>query len=145
MPDFAKVKIDHRIKSWPQFFQPMIEGIKKHDMRNLRDRAYNVGQVLLLQEFDPFGGGYTGREAAFRITYVTSNTTPCALSSAALANDFAILSLELLSVCPGNAMPETAQPTFDFAVAVDNTLLESFLMNCTRVHTDVLRNGHTAH
>lgn len=91
-------QIDHRIKSWPQFFQPMIEGIKKHDMRNMRDRPYRVGQVLLLQEFDPFGGGYTGREAAFRITYITSNVTPCALSSAALANDFAILSLELLHI-----------------------------------------------
>jgi hypothetical protein len=90
---------DYEVKSWPAFFAPMIAGVKKHDMRNKRDRAYSVGDTVLLREFDPFGSGYTGRSAVFRITYITSNDTPCALSSAGLDNDMAILSMELVEVC----------------------------------------------
>lgn len=103
LPDVAWVPLDphpvvyeYEVKSWPQFFQPMIDGVKKHDMRNKRDREYKVGDRMLLREYDPFGGGYTGRSAVFEITYITSNDTPCALSSAGLGDDMAILSVELI-------------------------------------------------
>lgn len=89
---------DYDVKSWPQFFSKMITGQKKHDMRNKRDRSYKVGDKMLLREFDPFGGGYTGRFAVALITYITSNDTPCALSSVGLGDDMAILSLEILEV-----------------------------------------------
>jgi hypothetical protein len=88
--------ITHKVKSWPQYFQPMIDGIKKHDMRNMKDREYNVGDKLLLQEYDPFKGEYTHREALFEITYITSRDTPCALSSAMLEDNACILSLKLI-------------------------------------------------
>lgn len=84
----------HVVKSWPQYFQPLVDGVKKHDMRNMRDRKYKVGDTLTLCEYDPFGTGYTGRESVFRITYITSKETPCALSSAMLDDDGCILSLE---------------------------------------------------
>jgi hypothetical protein len=51
---------------------------------------------VLLCEYDPFGGGYTGRWALFEITYITSNDTPCAMSSNALARDACILSVSLI-------------------------------------------------
>lgn len=89
---------EHVVKSWPQFFDPMLNGIKKHDMRNLKDRDYKVNDTMLLQEYDPFKGEYTGREARFLITYITSCKTPCALSSAMLDDSGCILSLELLAV-----------------------------------------------
>ncbi|ARK07468.1 hypothetical protein LAV_00068 [Sphingobium phage Lacusarx] len=89
---------DYEVKSWPQFFGPMLDGTKKHDMRNKRDRQYRVGDKMLLREFDPFGGGYTGRSAIFKITYITSNETPCALSSAGLDDEMAILSVQLVAV-----------------------------------------------
>lgn len=92
---------EHVVKSWPQFFQPMLDGRKKHDMRNLKDRNYKINDTLLLQEYDPFKGEYTGREARFLITYVTSKATPCALSSAMLDDDGCILSLELLKIMDG--------------------------------------------
>lgn len=88
---------DYEIKSWVPFFSAMITGEKKHDMRKLSDRPYRVGDKVLLREYEPFGGGYTGRSAIFRITYITSNVTPCALSSNALANDHCILSVERIS------------------------------------------------
>lgn len=84
----------HNVKSWPKYFQPILDGIKKHDMRNMKDREYKVGDILNLQEYDPFEGKYTGREAKFRITYITSRATPCALSSAMLDDNGCILSLE---------------------------------------------------
>lgn len=85
----------HKVKSWPWFFQPMVDGEKKHDMRNT-DRNYRVGDTLILQEFDPRTGRYTGREHKMTITYITSRDTPCALSSNGLAQDHVILSVESL-------------------------------------------------
>lgn len=87
---------DYDVKSWPQYFSKMISGQKRHDMRNKRDRKYMVGDKMLLREFDPFGGGYTGRWGIFLITYITSNDTPCALSSVGLGDDMAILSVYLM-------------------------------------------------
>ena len=87
---------DYEVKSWPAFFSQMIAGDKKHDMRDKRDRDYKIGDRMLLREFDPFGGGYTGREAVALITYITDNVTPCAMSSAALDNNFAILSVKMV-------------------------------------------------
>lgn len=92
---------EHVVKSWPQFFEPMLEGAKKHDMRNMKDRNYKRHDTMLLQEYDPFKGEYTGREARFLITFITSKATPCALSSAMLDDDACILSLEFLTLVNG--------------------------------------------
>ncbi len=90
------VSYHYAVKSWPAFFSKMVEGIKKHDMRDKRDRNYTVGDRMLLCEYDPFGGGYSGRWAVFEITYITSNDTPCAMSSIALSGDACILSVRLI-------------------------------------------------
>jgi len=83
----------HKVKSWTAFFQAFKTGAKKHDMRDLKDRDYKVGDILILQEYDPFKGEYTGEELTRQITYITSRDTPCAFSSAALDRDYCILSL----------------------------------------------------
>lgn len=95
LPPELRDKYDYAIKSWPAFFSKMITGQKKADMRDKRDRNYAIGDRALLCEYDPFGGGYTGRWAIFEITHIISNDTPCAMSSAALDNDFCILSMDL--------------------------------------------------
>lgn len=87
---------DYEVKSWPWFFEEMINRQKKHDMRDMRDRPYKVGDRMKLREYDPITGQYTGREAIAKITYITSNTTPCAMSSGALDRNFAILSLDVV-------------------------------------------------
>lgn len=84
----------HKVKSWTPFFQAFTWGSKKHDMRDMKDRKYSVGDTLILQEYDPFKGEYTGAELEMLITYITSRDTPCAFSSAALDRDYCILSLE---------------------------------------------------
>ena len=83
----------HTVKSWPWFFQEMVKGNKKHDMRE-KDRNYCIGDTMTLQEFDPRTGIYTGETLDVKITYITSNDSPCALSSAYLDNNAVILSVE---------------------------------------------------
>lgn len=91
----------YHVKSWPRFFQPIVDGHKLHDLRDKRDRPYAVGDTLTLQEYDPFDGRYTGREQDVVITFITSNDTPCAFSSAMLDRDAAILSLRLVGPVRG--------------------------------------------
>jgi hypothetical protein len=86
----------YNVKSWVPFFQAFKTGAKKHDMRDLKDRNYKVGDILVLEEYDPFKGEYTGDAMRMKITYMTSRDTPCAFSSAALDNNYCILSLEEL-------------------------------------------------
>ena len=90
------------VKSWMHFFQAIKRGDKLHDMRDLRDRKYRVGDFLRLQEYDPFNGEYTGDTCTVQITYITSSDTPCAFSSSALAPGYCILSLKLV---PTNDRP----------------------------------------
>ncbi len=88
---------DHTMKSWPAFFQAIKSGHKKHDVRSIADRDFKVGQLALLQEYDPFRGVYTGDELMVQISFITSRETPCALSSVVLDRDYAILSLDVIN------------------------------------------------
>ena len=43
---------EHHLKVWPEFFDAMLNGIKKFEYRK-DDRAFMVGDSLILQEYDP--------------------------------------------------------------------------------------------
>jgi hypothetical protein len=88
--------IEHSVKCWPQFFDPILSGEKTHDLRRADDRDFRVDDLLRLQEFDPKTNRYSGRELTVRITYITSAAHPCALSEDALHPDFCILSIKKL-------------------------------------------------
>jgi hypothetical protein len=85
----------HIIKSWPQFFGPICEGTRTHELRR-NDRDYSIGDTLILKEFEPQSHHYTGRECKAEITSMTSFAQPCAVSGEALNADFCILSIRLL-------------------------------------------------
>jgi hypothetical protein len=89
------IAFDHRLKCWPEFFEPIIDGAKKHDLRRADDRDFGVGDKVLLEEYDPERRSYTGRTVIVQITYITSADLPCALSKDALHSDFCILSIAL--------------------------------------------------
>jgi Domain of unknown function (DUF3850) len=89
----ARPRMEHKVKSWPSFFDATLAGVKTHDVRRIGDRDYQVGDTLRLQEFDPEKQHYTGRELCARITYITSAKLPCALSEACLHPDYCILSI----------------------------------------------------
>jgi ASC-1-like (ASCH) protein len=61
----------HELKTWPQYFQDIKEGKKTFEIRK-NDRNYQVGDVLLLKEWDPntLEGEYTGEEMKVHVTYI---------------------------------------------------------------------------
>ena len=56
-------------KTWPKFFQKILDGDKTFDMR-LADFECNVGDILVLREWDPETKEYTGRVLEKQATYV---------------------------------------------------------------------------
>ena len=59
----------HELKCWPEFFHPMMTGEKTFEVR-YDDRAYEIGDLLVLREWCPKTENYTGRVVEFRIIYV---------------------------------------------------------------------------
>lgn len=51
----------HNLKTWPEYFQAVIDGKKTFEIRK-NDRDFKVGNELLLQEYDPEQETYTGRQ-----------------------------------------------------------------------------------
>ncbi len=51
---------EHRLKTWPGFFAGLMDGTKTAEVRR-NDRHFQVGDVLLLREFDAEEDTYTGR------------------------------------------------------------------------------------
>jgi len=85
----------HYLKCWPQFFDEIASGRKKHDLRRADDRNFKVGDTLVLEEYDPEREAFTGRSLMVEVTYITSANLPCALSKDALHPSFCILSIGL--------------------------------------------------
>ena len=56
-------------KTWPEYFQQILDGDKTFELR-LADFACDVGDVLVLREWDPATKEYTGRELSKKVTYV---------------------------------------------------------------------------
>lgn len=90
----------HTVKSWTMLFEAALSGQKTHDIR-LLDRDYQVGDVLLLQEYDWGAKKYTGRELYVEITYITCarvggdqrDQRACAFSPTCLHPDYGVLSI----------------------------------------------------
>ena len=59
----------HELKIWPECFVAVQAGNKPFDVRE-NDRHFQVGDELILREFDPDAGQYTGRTIARWVSYV---------------------------------------------------------------------------
>lgn len=68
----------HFLKTWPEYFQAIENGEKAFEVRR-KDRDFNVGDTLILEEFNPteapadiYGswGTYTGKSLKVKVTYV---------------------------------------------------------------------------
>lgn len=59
----------HELKVWPDCFTAVHEGRKPFDVR-LNDRNFQVGDALLLREFEPESEQYTGRTIERWISYL---------------------------------------------------------------------------
>jgi len=61
------IKIEKKI--WPEFFQKILNGDKKFELR-LADFECNPGDILILKEWNPKTQKYTGRAIEKEITYI---------------------------------------------------------------------------
>ena len=60
----------HELKTWPEFFQAIVDGRKNFEVRR-DDRGFQAGDAVWLKEWDPaHGGHYTGRSLHALIGYV---------------------------------------------------------------------------
>ncbi len=59
----------HEKKTWPDLFQKVFEGKKTFDLR-LADWECNDGDILVLREWDPKTGEFTGRVIEKEVTFV---------------------------------------------------------------------------
>jgi len=60
----------HELKLWPGYFGAIAESRKRHEIRK-NDRNFKIGDELLLREWDPATGEYTGRQVLVSVTYVS--------------------------------------------------------------------------
>lgn len=60
----------HELKILPEYFQAQKEGKKNFEIRK-NDCGYQVGDLLILKEYDPETNNFTGRNMIVEITYMT--------------------------------------------------------------------------
>ncbi|KEF40137.1 protein of unknown function with PDB structure (DUF3850) [Schinkia azotoformans MEV2011] len=60
----------HKLKTYPEYFSEVCTGKKSFEIRE-NDRCFKVGDTLLLQEFLPEEGSYTGRVVERKVSYIT--------------------------------------------------------------------------
>lgn len=63
----------HDLKIWPVYFLHIAAGSKNFEVRK-DDRGYMAGDYLVLREWDPETGKYTGRMAIRNIMYICRDT-----------------------------------------------------------------------
>jgi hypothetical protein len=54
--------VTHDLKCWPIYFQMVADLMKQFEIREVRDREFGAGDVLLLREWNPETEKYTGSE-----------------------------------------------------------------------------------
>ena len=77
----------HELKTYPKYFQETIEGNKPFEIRK-NDRNFQVGDVLLLKEWDI---KYTGREVGAMVRYILDD------KFIGLAEGYVALGLQILT------------------------------------------------
>jgi len=59
----------HELKCWPKFFKAMVDGVKTFEVRK-NDRRFEVGDELLLREYDPAKQELSGQTYIVSISYI---------------------------------------------------------------------------
>ncbi len=66
----------HELKIWPVYFEAVLSGDKRFEIRNNTDRGFQKGDLVKLIEYDPKTipdyKKYTGRNLLVEIIYVTN-------------------------------------------------------------------------
>lgn len=62
----------HVLKCWPEYFQAVLRGEKRFEIRRNDRGGFQTGDHVTLREYEPGTDSYTGAELRFRIGYITS-------------------------------------------------------------------------
>lgn len=67
--------MEHKLKTHSDYFSDVKGRIKKFEVR-FNDRNFQLGDTLLLQEWNP-DTGYTGEELKVKVIYILNNPDYC--------------------------------------------------------------------
>jgi hypothetical protein len=59
----------HELKTWPEYYKAVVSGKKKFEVRKA-DRHFEIGDLLILKEYDPEKKAFTGKLISKEITYI---------------------------------------------------------------------------
>lgn len=76
----------HRLKTWPRFYLDVVEGRKSFEWRR-DDRGFEVGDRLILEEFDPAADVYSGQSCAVLVTSILRGPDFC------VPDEFVVMSI----------------------------------------------------
>ena len=62
-------QVMHHLKTWPTFFHEVCVGRKLFEVRK-DDRDFQMGDTLVLEEWEPTTQEYTGRTISAEVTYI---------------------------------------------------------------------------
>lgn len=60
----------HRMKCWPAYFQLLKVEVKTFEVREKKNRDFQIGDLLQLEEWDPRTGRYSGEMITMEITFI---------------------------------------------------------------------------
>jgi hypothetical protein len=83
---------EHELKTLPQYFKEVSKGNKTWELRE-NDRNFQVGDILILQEYD-LDKGYTGDEYRAKVKYIFHG------GKYGLDKDYCIMSIEYCPLHP---------------------------------------------
>lgn len=95
------MKNNYQLKILPQYFEEVINGNKKSELR-FNDRDFKVGDIYDLREYNPTRKRYTGRAITIKITYVLKGFD-------ALKEGWCMFSFERKEDC----MPNLVAPNYE--------------------------------
>lgn len=85
--------LTHQLKIFPEFFEAIRAKDKTFELRK-NDRSFQLGDVLILKEFDQEKNKYTGRWVKVKITYILQGEKAFNFG---LRNGFCCMSLNIIT------------------------------------------------
>jgi hypothetical protein len=65
----AKKRVIHELKILPEFYEDVMSGFKTFEVRKA-DRDFRIGDLIKLNEWEPYEKKYTGSSMVYTIGYI---------------------------------------------------------------------------
>ena len=95
----------HELKCWPAYFSAVADGRKRVELRR-NDRAYAVGDILRLREWDPRTAHYTGAWALAHVLHVLDDPNGHWLQPGVVALSITVATVSIPHHAPANRLAD---------------------------------------